>query len=71
MSHEVVMQLIGAARMRAGRAGVTINAKLDKKQHLTNVKASAEEMASGNLEPSAFHGKWSNTIRPNYQNMKK
>ena len=71
MSHEVVMQLIGAARMRAGRAGVTINAKLDKKQHLTNVKASAEEMASGNLEPNAFHGKWSNTIRPNYQNMKK
>jgi hypothetical protein len=65
------MQLIGAARMRAGRAGVTINAKLNKKQHLTNVKASAEEMASANLEPNAFHGKWSNTIRPNYQNMKK
>jgi predicted ribonuclease toxin of YeeF-YezG toxin-antitoxin module len=63
-------KLIEAARMRAGRAGVTINAKLDKKQHLTNVKASAEEMASANLE-HAFHGKGSNTIRPNYQNMKK
>lgn len=68
MSHEVVMQLIGVTTMRAG---LTVNAKLDKKQHLTNVKASAEEMASGNLEPNAFHGKWSNTIRPNYQNMKK
>ena len=57
--------------MRAGRAGVTINAKLEKKQHLTNVKASAEEMASGNLEPNAFHGKWSNTIRPNYSEHEK
>jgi hypothetical protein len=57
--------------MRTGRARLTVNAKLDKKQHLTNVKASAEEMASGNLEPNAFHGKWSNTIRPNYQKMKK
>ena len=68
MSHEVRGQLIGVTTMRAG---LTVNAKLDKKQHLTNVKASAEEMASGNLEPDAFHGKWSNTIRPNYQNMKK
>lgn len=68
MSHEVRGQLIGVTTMRAG---LTVNAKLDKKQHLTNVKASAEEMASGNLEPNAFHGKWSNTIRPNYQNMKK
>jgi len=57
--------------MRAGRAGGTINAKLNKKHYPTNVKASAEEMASANLEPNAFHGKWSNTIRPNYQNMKK
>jgi predicted membrane GTPase involved in stress response len=68
VSHEMAGQLIGVTTMRAG---LTVNAKLDKKQHLTNVKASAEEMASANLEPNAFHGKWSNTIRPNYQNMKK
>jgi hypothetical protein len=30
-------KLIGAARMRAGRAGVTINAKLNKKHYPTNV----------------------------------
>jgi predicted membrane GTPase involved in stress response len=68
VSHAVRGQLIGVTKMRAG---LTVNAKLDKKQHLTNVKASAEEMASANLEPNAFHGKWSNTIRPNHQNMKK
>jgi hypothetical protein len=31
--------------MRAGRAGVTINAKLDKKQHLTNVEMEQHHQA--------------------------
>ena len=46
VTHEVVVQLIGVTTTRAG---LTVNAKLDKKQHLTNVKASAEEMVSVNL----------------------
>ena len=68
MRHEVVVQLMGATRTRAG---LTVNAKLDKRQYPTKVKVTTEEMVSVNLEPNAFHGKWSNTIRPNYQNMKK
>ena len=69
MTHEVVVQLIGVTTTRAG---LTVNAKLDKKQHLTNVKASAEEMVSVNLEPHAFHGEWNYTIsRPSHQDMKK
>lgn len=61
MSHEVVVQLIGATTTRAG---LTVNAKLDKRQYPTNVKVSAEEMVSVNLEPHAFHGEWDYTIRP-------
>jgi len=53
VSHEVVVQLIGATTMRAG---LTVNAKLDKRQYPTNVKVTTEEMASVNLEPHEFHG---------------
>ena len=53
MSHLVVVQLMGATRTRAG---LTVNAKLDKRQYPTKVKVTTEEMASVNLEPNAFHG---------------
>jgi hypothetical protein len=69
VSHEVVVQLIGATTTRAG---LTVNAKLDKRHYPTNVKATAEEMASVNFEPHEFHGEWNYTIsRPSHQNMKK
>ncbi len=69
MSHEVVVQLIGATTTKAG---LTVNAKLDKRQYPTNVKVTAEEMASVNLEPHEFHGEWNYAIsRPSHQNMKK
>jgi hypothetical protein len=62
------MQLIGATRTRAG---LTVNAKLDKRQYPTKVKVTTEEMASVNLEPNAIYGKWNCTIsRPSHQNMK-
>jgi len=70
VSHEVVVQLIGATRTRAG---LTVNAKLDKRQYPTKVKVPTEEMASLNLEPNAIYGKWNYTTisRPSHQNMKK
>ena len=68
MSHEVVVKLIGATRTRAE---LTVNTKLDKRQYPTKVKVTTEKMASVNLEPNAFHGKWNYTIsRPSHQNMK-
>jgi len=70
VSHEVVVQLIGVTTTRAGRAELTVNAKLDKRQYPTNVTVSAEEMASVNLEPHAFHGEWNYAIRLSHQNMK-
>jgi hypothetical protein len=69
VSHEVVVQLMGATNTRAGQ---TVNAKLDKRHYPTKVKVTTEEMASVNLEPNAFHGEWNYTIsRPSHQNMKK
>lgn len=60
MSHEVVVQLI---RATTTRVGLTVKAKLVKRQYPTKVKVTTEEMASVNLEPNAFHGKWNYTIR--------
>jgi hypothetical protein len=67
VSHEVVVQLIGATTTRAG---LMVNAKLNKKQYPTNVTVSAEEMASVNLEPHALHGEWKYAVRLGHQNMK-
>lgn len=54
MSHSVVVQLMGATRTRAG---LTVNAKLDKRQYPTNVKVATEEMVSVNPALNVFHGK--------------
>ena len=68
MRHEVVVQLMGATRTRAG---LTVNAKLDKRQYPTKVKVTTEEMVSVNLEPTAFHGESNYTVsRPSHQNLK-
>jgi hypothetical protein len=62
------MQLIGATKTRAG---LTVNAKLDKRLYPTKVKVTTEEMASVTLEPDAIYGKWNYTIsRSDHQNMK-
>jgi len=53
VSHSVVVQLIGATRTRAG---LTVNAKLDKRQYPTKVKVTTEKMVSVNLALNAFHG---------------
>lgn len=67
MSHEVVVQLIGATTTRAG---LTVNVKLNRKQYPTNVTVSAEEMASVNLEPHEFREEWNYAVRLSHQNMK-
>jgi hypothetical protein len=60
---------MGATRTRAG---LTVNAKLDKRQYPIKVKVTTEEMVSSvNLEPNAFHGEMNYTVsRPSHQNSK-
>jgi hypothetical protein len=57
----MVGKLIGVTTMRAG---LTVNAKLDKKQNAINVKATNEELVSANLGSYASHGEWTYAIRP-------
>lgn len=68
MSHSVVMQLMRATRTRVG---LTVKARLVKRQYPTKVKVTTEEMVSVNLEPEAFHGERNYTLsRLSHQNMK-
>jgi hypothetical protein len=48
MSHEVVVQLIGAAMLKTG---LKVKAKLDTRQYPLKIKVSNEELAALNTEP--------------------
>ena len=61
MSHEVRGELIGVITTRVG---LTVNAKLDKKQYPINVKVTAEGLASVNLGSYALHRERTYTFRP-------
>lgn len=61
MSHEVVGQLIEAITTRAG---LTVNAKLDKRQYPINTKVTTEAIASVNFKSHALcMGKWAYAIK--------
>jgi len=61
VSHEVVVQLIGATMTKTG---LRVKAKLDTRKYPLKIKVSNEEMASLNIEPHKFHGEWNYTIKP-------
>jgi len=48
MSHEVVVQLIGAAMLKTG---LKVKAKLDTREYPLKIKVSNEELAALNTEP--------------------
>ncbi len=59
VSHEVIVNLIGATTTRSG---LRVKARLDKNRYPPKVKVSDEELASVNLKPHPFHGEWNYTI---------
>ena len=61
VSHEVVVELIGATTTQAGPR---VQAELDLGQYPTKVNVADEEMASLQLTPHAFHGDWNYTLAP-------
>jgi len=61
VSHEVVVNLIGATKTEAG---LKVKARLDTGTYLTRVKVSAEELAQVVINPHKFHGEWNYTIKP-------
>ena len=61
VSHEVVVDLIGATTTRQG---LQVEAELDRGTYPTKVKVSDEEMAGLRITPHEFHGEWNYTIDP-------
>jgi len=61
LSREVVVNLIATTRTAKG---LTIKAKLDKKQYPTGIEVSDEELKQVKLKRAKFHGDWNYTISP-------
>lgn len=61
VSHEVVVDLIGATTTRAG---LRVEAERDEGAYPTKVKVSDAEMAALRITPHPFHGEWNYTIEP-------
>jgi hypothetical protein len=60
-SHEVVVELIGGTTTRQG---LYVHAERDTGAYPTQIKISAEELATVQLTPHPFHGEWNYTISP-------
>jgi transposase len=61
VSHEVVVELIGATTTREG---LRVQAELDPTAYPTKVRVSDADLAAVRLTPHAFHGEWNYTIAP-------
>jgi hypothetical protein len=61
VSHEVIVQLIGATTTRTG---LRVRAKLDRRRYPTGRKVSDDEFQRVNLTRADFHGEWNYTISP-------
>lgn len=61
ISHEVVVNLIGATRTTTG---LTVQARLDEGTYPAKQKITDEALAKVNLRRADFHGEWNYTISP-------
>ncbi len=59
LSHEVIVNLIGATTTRTG---LDVYARLDKGAYPKHLKVSDAELAAVNLQPHHFHPEWNYTI---------
>jgi hypothetical protein len=60
-SHEVIVELIGAATTRTG---LRVHAELDRGRYPLGVKVSDEELAAVPLARHTFHGEWNYSMQP-------
>ena len=61
VSHEVIVELIGATTTRTG---LTVQAELDRGRYPLGVKVSDEELAAVPLRRHQWHGEWNYTVLP-------
>jgi len=60
VSYQVIVNLIGATTTRAG---LRVQADLDREVYPTKVKVTDEQLAAVDLQRHPFHGEWNYTIR--------
>ncbi len=65
ISHEVIVQLIGATRTDKG---LNVQCRIDENEYPKAIKVSDAEMAAINLACDDFHGEWNYTISPQLSN---
>ena len=61
LSHQVIIQLIGATTTRTGLA---VQCRLDENDYPKAIKVSDAQMADINITLDTFHGEWNYTISP-------
>jgi hypothetical protein len=61
ISHDVVVNLIGATKTRTG---LRVKARLDKRKYPTGTVVTNEEMEDLKIKRHKFHGEWNYTITP-------
>lgn len=59
--YQTVVNLIAATKTSTG---LTVKARLDKREYKKGIKVSKKEMQNLNIAPHKFHGEWNYTIRP-------
>ena len=59
VSHEVVVELIGAT---TSRTGLKVKAQLDTGTYPTGIQVTDEQLAAVPVKPHTFHGEWNYTI---------
>ena len=61
ISHDVVVNLIGATKTRSGLA---VKARLDKRKYPLGTVVPDETMDALHLKRHEFHGEWNYTLTP-------
>lgn len=61
ISHEVIVQLIGAT---STSTGLDVQCRLDENDYPKGIKVSDAEMNAINIDRDSFHGEWNYTISP-------
>src|SRR5450755_1492019 len=61
ISHDVVVNLIGATKTRSG---LQVKARLDKRQYPLGMMVPDETLHALHLRPHEFHGEWNYTFAP-------
>ena len=60
-SYQTVISLIASTKTKTG---LTVKARLDKREYKKGIEISEEEMSKINLTKHLFHGEWNYTIKP-------